>query len=103
MTLERRRVEPQRTCVVCRSSAAKGTLHRIVRSPDGTVRYDPTGKAPGRGAYLCARPGCLERAGKRQALQRALRVADPAEVQRAVEAVRATEESGSMMGASAME
>jgi predicted RNA-binding protein YlxR (DUF448 family) len=99
----RRRVEPQRTCVVCRSSAAKSMLHRIVRSSDGTVRYDPSGKAPGRGAYVCGRPGCLEPAGKRRALQRALRGADAAEVQRAVEAVKVTLESGSMMGAPAMD
>jgi uncharacterized protein len=103
MAAERRRVEPTRSCVVCRSSAAKGTLHRIVRSPDGAVRYDPTGKAPGRGAYLCGRQGCLEPAGKRRALQRALRVADAAEVERAVEAVRLNLESGSMVGASAMD
>ena len=102
MAAERRRVEPQRTCVVCRRSAAKSTLHRIVRSSDGTVRYDPTGKAPGRGAYLCGRPGCLEPAGKRRALPRALRGADANEVQQAVEAVRSTMESGSMIGASAM-
>jgi predicted RNA-binding protein YlxR (DUF448 family) len=103
MAMGRRRVEPQRTCVVCRSSAAKGALHRIVRSPDGTVRYDSTGKAPGRGAYVCGRPGCLELAGKRRALQRALRGTDAAEVQQAVEAVRVTVESGSMMGAPAMD
>jgi predicted RNA-binding protein YlxR (DUF448 family) len=102
MAAERRRVEPQRTCVVCRRSAAKGTLHRVVRSPEGAVRYDPTGKAAGRGAYVCGRPGCLELAGKRRALQRALRGTDPAEAQRALEAVRMTVESGGMMGAPAM-
>ncbi len=103
MATERRRVEPQRTCVVCRRSAAKGTLHRIVRSSAGVVRYDPTGKAPGRGAYLCGRPGCLEPAAKGRVLRRAFRGADPAEVQCAVEAVRATVESGSMIGAPAMD
>ncbi|HZD71373.1 MAG TPA: YlxR family protein [Actinomycetes bacterium] len=103
MATERRRVEPQRTCVVCRRSAAKGTFHRIVRSSTGDVRYDPTGRAPGRGAYLCGRPGCLEPAAKGRRLQRALRGADPEEVRRAVEAVRTTMESGSMIGASAMD
>jgi len=100
MPQARPRVGPTRTCVVCRSSAAKGALHRIVRSPDGAVRYDPTGKAPGRGAYVCGRPGCLELAGKRRALQRALRTADAAEMERAMEALRATLGGGSLVGAS---
>ncbi len=48
---------PQRTCVVCRSERGKRELVRIVRTPDGAVRVDPTGKVAGRGAYLCkARP-----------------------------------------------
>jgi uncharacterized protein len=93
-------VGPVRTCVVCRSSAAKGTLHRFVRSPDGVVRYDPSGTAPGRGAYVCDGPKCLELAGKRRALQRALRMADAGPVEHAVEALRATLGGGSLVGAS---
>jgi len=69
---------PQRTCVVCRSTTAKRTLHRIVRSPAGTVAYDPTGKAPGRGAYLCGQPACLDLAVRRRSVQRALKVTDAA-------------------------
>jgi predicted RNA-binding protein YlxR (DUF448 family) len=84
-----RRVEPVRSCVVCRSSAAKHSLYRIVRSPAGGVSYDPTGKAPGRGAYLCGQAACLEAAGKRRRLQRALKAADAGEVGAAVEALRA--------------
>jgi predicted RNA-binding protein YlxR (DUF448 family) len=79
---------PRRSCVVCRATAAKHSLHRIVRSPSGTVAYDPTGKAPGRGAYLCGRPACLEAAGRRRNLLRALKVADTAAVDRAVAAMR---------------
>lgn len=100
MTQARQRVEPTRTCVVCRCSAAKGALHRIVRSPDGAVRYDPSGTAPGRGAYVCGKPNCLELAGKRRALQRALRTADATGVEHAVEALRATLGGGSLVGAS---
>ena len=48
---------PQRTCIVCRSERGKRELVRIVRTPAGEVRVDPTGKVAGRGAYLCkARP-----------------------------------------------
>jgi uncharacterized protein len=83
------RVAPQRTCVVCRSTTAKRALHRIVRSPSGMVAFDPTGKAPGRGAYLCGQPRCLEAAVRRRGVQRALKVTDTAAVSDAVEALRA--------------
>lgn len=63
---------PQRMCVSCRDHAAKRGLVRIVRTPAGTVQIDPTGKLNGRGAYLCDRPACWERALKTQALARAL-------------------------------
>jgi uncharacterized protein len=79
---------PQRTCVVCRSTTAKRTLHRIVRSPAGTVVYDPTGKAAGRGAYLCGQTACLDQAVRRRSIQRALKVTDTAAADAAVEALR---------------
>jgi predicted RNA-binding protein YlxR (DUF448 family) len=79
---------PRRTCVVCRAAAAKRELHRIVRGPDGTVAYDPTGKAAGRGAYLCGRPDCLETAVRRRSILRALKVRDAAAAEAAVEALR---------------
>ena len=82
------RAEPRRTCVVCRATAAKRTLHRIVRSPAGTVSYDPTGKAAGRGAYLCGQPDCLDMAVRRRSIQRALKVTDTVAANAAVEALR---------------
>jgi uncharacterized protein len=82
------RAAPRRTCVVCRASTAKRDLHRIVRSPDGTVAYDPTGKAAGRGAYLCGRPDCLDTAVRRRSILRALKVSDAAAASAAVEALR---------------
>ena len=74
--------------MVCRSAAAKRTLHRIVRSPAGTVTYDPTGKAAGRGAYLCGQPSCLDMAVRRRSIQRALKVTDAVAANAAVEALR---------------
>jgi predicted RNA-binding protein YlxR (DUF448 family) len=74
--------------VVCRATAAKRVLHRIVRAPDGTVAYDPTGKAAGRGAYLCGRPDCLDGAVRRRSIQRALKVTDAEAAAAAVEALR---------------
>lgn len=63
---------PQRMCVACREHAAKRALTRLVRTPEGTVEIDPTGKRNGRGAYLCDRRACWERAIKTGALARAL-------------------------------
>ena len=63
---------PVRTCVSCRESDAKRGLTRIVRSPEGTVQIDPTGRMNGRGAYLCEKPECWERATTTPILNRAL-------------------------------
>ncbi|HVH63015.1 MAG TPA: YlxR family protein, partial [Candidatus Dormibacteraeota bacterium] len=46
--------KPVRTCVACRQEAGKGQLVRFVRSPQGAVALDASGRAPGRGAYLHA-------------------------------------------------
>lgn len=69
----RRKHQPTRTCVACRQPQEKRSLVRIVRTPDGGVRLDPTGKANGRGAYLCNRADCWERALKRRVLNHALK------------------------------
>jgi len=72
---------PVRTCVGCRGTAGKRELIRVVRTPAGPVRVDPTGTAPGRGAYLHRDPACLDAAVKRGSLARALRtVLEPGEV-----------------------
>ena len=64
---------PQRTCVGCRTVQAKRQLVRVVRSAEGRVAIDPTGKAAGRGAYLHDRRMCWEEALKTGALERALK------------------------------
>lgn len=64
---------PQRTCVVCRSVQPKRGLTRLVRTPDAGVKIDPTGKAAGRGAYLCGDPACWQKAAAGAVLERALR------------------------------
>ncbi len=62
---------PMRMCVGCREMKPKKELLRVVRSAEGAVSIDLTGKAPGRGAYLCKSVACLERAIKSKALDRA--------------------------------
>ena len=63
---------PQRTCVGCGSVTAKRQLVRIVRGLDGEARVDPTGKAAGRGAYLCVNQSCWDAALKKKRLERSL-------------------------------
>lgn len=63
---------PQRTCTGCREVMPKKTLIRIVRTPDANIIVDPTGKANGRGAYICPRKECLEAALKSKRLSKAL-------------------------------
>ncbi|UYN88784.1 MAG: YlxR family protein [Anaerolineales bacterium] len=77
----RTRHVPQRSCVACRETEAKGTLVRLVRTGEG-VFADPTGKQAGRGAYLHAQRSCWER-GIRHNLATALRTSlSEADVQR---------------------
>jgi uncharacterized protein len=64
---------PQRTCVACRRTSAKRELVRIVRTPEGGVEVDPTGKRSGRGAYLCPTPDCWRLAVQKGRLDRALK------------------------------
>jgi len=71
--------EPERTCIGCRGSAGKRSLLRVVRSADGTVRPDPTGSAPGRGAYVHRQVACIDAALARGALAKALRTGLDAE------------------------
>jgi predicted RNA-binding protein YlxR (DUF448 family) len=64
---------PQRMCVVCRQTAAKRTLIRLVRTADQGVQVDPSGKRSGRGAYLCEDAACWQRAINSDVLAKALR------------------------------
>lgn len=63
---------PQRTCIGCKVVKPKKELIRIVRSPEGEVFVDPTGKKSGRGAYICPSIECLEKAFKGSLLAQAL-------------------------------
>ncbi len=62
----------QRTCIACGKSSDKADLLRIVRDPSGVVSFDKTGRAPGRGAYVCSAE-CFAAACKKKKLDRALR------------------------------
>ncbi len=64
---------PQRTCVGCGTTANKRELVRVVRTPEGQVVADPTGKRAGRGAYLCNDPACWQTAVKKGRLGHSLK------------------------------
>ena len=81
---------PMRTCIACRESKPKRELLRIVRTPDGHVLLDPTGKKAGRGAYLCAKLSCWDNALKRKRLEDAFEIAISAEDRAALDAFVAT-------------
>lgn len=75
--------------MACGSTSAKRALIRVVRTPTGDVQVDPSGKAAGRGAYLCPRSECIALALKKRALERSLKVPVPAALRAALEAAAA--------------
>ena len=66
-----------RRCVGCSGQRPKRELVRVVRSPEGEVRIDLTGKKSGRGAYVCPSAACLAKARKAKRLERAFEVPIP--------------------------
>ena len=68
---------PLRSCAVCRTVQPKRDLTRVVRTPEGEVRLDPGGRAPGRGTYVCAQAACRDPGKLAAAVQRALGAAPP--------------------------
>jgi uncharacterized protein len=76
---------PTRTCVSCRTERQKRDFVRVVRAPDGNVSIDNTGRANGRGAYLCADQSCWPDALKKKSIERALGMSLPAEVRAQLE------------------
>ena len=65
---------PQRTCMGCNQKKDKKDLVRIVKNKEGEIFLDPSGRANGRGAYICKDSECLKKAIKTKALNRAFKV-----------------------------
>ena len=70
--MPKKRKIPMRMCVGCREMKPKAELMRVVKPQEGDCAIDRTGKAPGRGAYVCEDAECLKKAQKTHALERAL-------------------------------
>lgn len=63
---------PERRCVGCQGTFPKKDLLRVLRSPEGEISIDFTGKKSGRGAYLCKNEACFKKARKTGIIRRAL-------------------------------
>ncbi len=64
---------PVRMCIACREGRPKDALVRIVKTKQGEIAPDMSGKADGRGAYICREERCMDAACKKRALQRAFK------------------------------
>ena len=80
INLQKQKKIPQRKCIACQDRDAKRDLVRIVKNKEGQIFLDKTGKANGRGAYICNCVECLNKAIKSKALSRAFKMEVPEEV-----------------------
>ena len=71
---------PLRKCTGCGEMKPKKELVRVVKTPEGEISLDPTGKMNGRGAYLCKDPQCLRKAQKSKRIEKALSCTVPDEI-----------------------
>lgn len=76
---------PLRRCCGCMQHFEKKDLVRLVRTPDGQVVLDPTGKCAGRGAYLCGDDACLTKLKKNKRLDASLGATVPEDIYRQLE------------------
>jgi predicted RNA-binding protein YlxR (DUF448 family) len=75
---------PMRKCLGCSEMKPKKELIRAVKSPEGEISLDLTGKKSGRGAYICPDKKCFDKARKGKRLERALETSIPEEVYEAM-------------------
>ncbi len=75
---------PLRQCTGCRQMMPKNELVRVIRTPEGEVKLDKTGKMNGRGAYMCSNINCFNQAVKSKGLSRALKIDIPEDIYEAI-------------------
>lgn len=76
---------PLRQCIGCGESKSKKEMMRVLKTPEGPIVLDVTGKKNGRGAYLCKNKECLKKAVRSKGLERSFKMAIPEEVYRSLE------------------
>jgi hypothetical protein len=72
--LQKQKKIPQRKCIACQERDSKKGLIRIVKNKDGKIFLDESGKANGRGAYICKDVECLKKAIKTKALNKSFKI-----------------------------
>lgn len=85
---------PQRQCLGCNEKRPKKELLRVVRTPEGEISLDFTGKMSGRGAYICHDIKCLRKARKSRRIDKNLDCEIPEEVYDKMETELAEEGNG---------
>ncbi len=76
---------PMRMCIACREMKAKSEMTRVVKNANGEIALDLTGKAPGRGAYVCSEEGCLKKLTGKKLLNKVFSANVEEEIYRGVE------------------
>ncbi|MBS5214510.1 MAG: YlxR family protein [Eubacteriales bacterium] len=71
---------PMRKCIGCQEMKNKKEMMRVLKTPEGEIVIDLTGRKNGRGAYLCFSKECLEKSMKNKGLERSLKTTIPASV-----------------------
>lgn len=90
--MQKQKKIPERQCMGCNGRFPKSELIRVVRSPEGEISLDLTGKKSGRGAYICKSAACLLRARKNKRIERNLEVEIPPEIYDKMEEELASDE-----------
>ena len=76
---------PMRMCIACREMKPKKEMMRVVKTADGEISADPTGKAAGRGAYICNEEACLKKLQDKKLLHKAFSASVSPEVYQKIE------------------
>lgn len=92
--MTKQRKVPMRSCVGCMESKPKKELIRVVRSPEGEISLDLTGKKPGRGAYICHSAECLKKAMRAKRLEKSFSCAISPEIYERLENELSKEDAG---------
>ena len=78
--MEKIKKVPERKCIGCNEHREKADLWRVVKTKEGEISLDTTGKKSGRGAYICPSAECLKRAVKSKRIDKILETSVPASV-----------------------
>ncbi len=89
---------PLRVCTGCGESKTKKELIRVLRTPEGEIVLDVTGKMNGRGAYICCSVDCLHKAIKSKGLERSFKMEIPRQLLDTIEKELVSHESGTKKG-----